>query len=548
MNNLPDIKISLYKDDLKIKEHAFNFFDIVNFNLLIKLDSSFDYAISNESCDLMTLYLDDKIVEIHKGEFYEIQDVKKLGTNYLYRVEVKKDEMIKNIILEILNDDKIFSELHLTLKEMIVSKNYFDISNIFNQKIKLEENYFIDERSHLSLIKKSNENINSLLFSLNELRNNLSFNIKKELLKKKDILKTNPYIDFAHSEYIDLNDGFVIAKIKSYSTPENILLVKALNNLMCSLSTLKSLLMLFIKRMNSEIVSYNSLIKSDKKKNISKTNATKLVAIYKSKKILITDLNELLDRLSANIKMILNELEPSCHLKEYDFTSLTILNDKYYKKVFDILSNQLSFNVDFDFLQIALAHSKEKFMLNDLVSFYSIVSLDKVLNDLGYKTNSPIVSDVSKLSDLNYLYQGKKYLVSLECFKFKKKNRNDESSASSKITFVLKIINSRKEVLKTMIIDSYSNILSSNLVPKDYKDDFYSFENKETNFFFEDNLVNKYVYIVLKNSNKFRNDYTYSFRNCSSYIINLYKIFKNYLSSFLEESVSLEELSSLEEM
>lgn len=548
MNNAPDIVISLYKDELKVKEYCFNFDEIINFDLLVKLEDSFSYTILNEGCDLITLFFDKDSINIKQGEMLEINDIKEIGSSPLYRAEVKKEEIIKNVVLELIDDSHINSELHLALRSMVLSINHFDNVKIFEGKVKLNDLYFNNEKAKLDIIKKSNENINSLLFALGELRNNLSFITKKELIKKKDLLAKDPTFDFEHSGYIILDDEFALGKIKNYCTPENILLVKALNNLKGSLGNLKSLVSIFIKRMNSEIISYNALIKSDKKKNISKTNSVKIVALYKSKKLLITDLNQLLQRLFVNIKMILDELEASCLNKEYDFTSLVLSKNKYYKKVFDILSNQLSFNVDFDFLQIALAHSHEKFMLNDLVSFYGVVAFDKVLNEFGYKTNT-LVGDVpKKIDDSVYLYKGTKYLISLEYFKFKKKPRNKEETNELKVSFVIKLLSNEKEVLKTMAVDSYSKILDNNLVDKSYKDEFMALENNDKNIYFDGALVNEYIFLILKNPNKFRTDYTYRFKNCSNYILSLYKIFKIYLSKFLDESLSLDDASMFIEM
>lgn len=541
MNNSIDLVISSYQDGLKVRELTYSFLDIVSFDLLGTFESNFSYTLLNQSCDLVTIFSDNKEIKIAKGEMIEVKDYRELGKYNLYRLEILKDGVSKNAIIELVDEFNILSEVHLTLRGFILSTNHFDNVKIFEGKVKLNEAYYSSEKRKLEILKVSNENIASLLFALNELKNNLSFSTKKELVKKIDLLKEDPTLDIAHSGYIEVNKDFVFVRKKKYLTPENILLFKTLNSLSESSMSLKSLVSMFIKRMNSEIVSYNALIKSDKKKNISKTNSIKIATLYKTKKELIIELNGLLERLKANISMILNILMKDCEGKEYDFTSFVLTNDKYYRNVFNILSNQVSFNVNFDFLRVTLTHLKTKFMLNDLVSLYELIALDKVLNDFGYKNVSSKNLEIKKLENSTYIYRKDDEFISLDYFKFKKKSRNETSRPDFLATFVLKEKTKDDEVLKTMVIDSYSKVLDSSIIKKDYKDEFMIMKNESSNLYFEGNLINKYIFTILKNSSKFRNDYIYSFANCSSYILSLYRNFKNQVEDFLFDSLTLEE-------
>ena len=438
MNNSIDLVISSYQGGLKVRELTYSFLDIVSFDLLGTFEANFSYTLLNQSCDLVTIFSDNKEIKIAKGEMIEVKDYRELGKYNLYRLEILKDGVSKNVIIDLVDEFNILSEVHLTLRGFILSTNHFDNVKIFEGKVKLNEAYYSSEKRKLEILKVSNENIASLLFALNELKNNLSFSTKKELVKKTDLLKEDPTLDIVHSGYIEVNKDFVFVRKKKYLTPENILLFKTLNSLSESSMSLKSLVSMFIKRMNSEIVSYNALIKSDKKKNISKTNSIKIASLYKTKKELIIELNGLLERLKANISMILNVLMKDCEGKEYDFTSFVLTNDKHYRNVFNILSNQVSFNVNFDFLRVTLTHLKTKFMLNDLVSLYELIALDKVLNDFGYKNVSSKNLEIKKLENSTYIYRKDDEFISLDYFKFKKKSRNETSRPDFLATFVLK--------------------------------------------------------------------------------------------------------------
>ncbi len=548
MNSSIDLVIATYQDGLKVKELTYSFLDIVSFDLLASFEANFSYTLLNQSCDLITVFSDDKEIKIEKGEMIEIKDFRELGKYNLYRLEILKDKISKNAVIELVDESNVFSEVHLALRGFILSTNYFDNVKIFEDKVRLNEAYYLSEKRKLEILKASNENIASLLFALNELKNNLSFSTKKELVKKSELLKLDPTLDIKHSGYIEVDKDFVFAKKKMYLTPENILLFKTLNSLNESSNSLRSLVSMFIKRMNSEIVSYNTLIKSDKKKNISKTNSIKIVSLYKTKKELIIELNGLLERLKANIPMLLDVLKNDCEGKEYDLTSFVLTNDKYYRNVFSILSNQVSFNLNFDFLRVTLTHLKTKFMLNDLVSLYEFIAIDKVLNDFGYKNISPKNLEIKKLENSTFIYQKGERFISLDYFKFKKKARNEETRSDFIVTFVLKLKTKEDEVLKTMVIDSYSKILDSSIINKDYKGEFMIMNNDTSNLYFEGNLINKYIFVILKNSSRFRNDYTYSFSNCSKYILSLYKNFKNQIEEFLFDSLSVEETVFVEEI
>lgn len=548
MNSSIDLVIAIYQDGLKVKELTYSFLDIVSFDLLASFEANFSYTLLNQSCDLITVFSDDKEIKIEKGEMIEIKDFRELGKYNLYRLEILKDKISKNAVIELVDESNVFSEVHLALRGFILSTNYFDNVKIFEGKVRLNEAYYLSEKRKLEILKASNENIASLLFALNELKNNLSFSTKKELVKKSELLKLDPTLDIKHSGYIEVDKDFVFTKKKKYLTPENILLFKTLNSLNESLNSLRSLVSMFIKRMNSEIVSYNTLIKSDKKKNISKTNSIKIVSLYKTKKELIIELNGLLERLKANIPMLLDVLKNDCEGKEYDLTSFVLTNDKYYRNVFSILSNQVSFNLNFDFLRVTLTHLKTKFMLNDLVSLYEFIAIDKVLNDFGYKNISPKNLEIKKLENSTFIYQKGERFISLDYFKFKKKARNEETRSDFIVTFVLKLKTKEDEVLKTMVIDSYSKILDSSIINKDYKGEFMIMNNDTSNLYFEGNLINKYIFVILKNSSRFRNDYTYSFSNCSKYILSLYKNFKNQIEEFLFDSLSVEETVFVEEI
>ena len=275
---------------------------------------------------------------------------------------------------------------------------------------------------------------------------------------------------------------------------------------------------------------------------------TVIYQVYKTKKELIIELNGLLERLKANIPMLLDVLKNDCEGKEYDLTSFVLTNDKYYRNVFSILSNQVSFNLNFDFLRVTLTHLKTKFMLNDLVSLYEFIAIDKVLNDFGYKNISPKNLEIKKLENSTFIYQKGERFISLDYFKFKKKARNEETRSDFIVTFVLKLKTKEDEVLKTMVIDSYSKILDSSIINKDYKGEFMIMNNDTSNLYFEGNLINKYIFVILKNSSRFRNDYTYSFSNCSKYILSLYKNFKNQIEEFLFDSLSAEETVFVEEI
>ena len=548
MNSSIDLVIAIYQDGLKVKELTYSFLDIVSFDLLASFEANFSYTLLNQSCDLITVFSDDKEIKIEKGEMIEIKDFRELGKYNLYRLEILKDKISKNAVIELVDESNVFSEVHLALRGFILSTNYFDNVKIFEDKVRLNEAYYLSEKRKLEILKASNENIASLLFALNELKNNLSFSTKKELVKKSELLKLDPTLDIKHSGYIEVDKEFVFAKKKKYLTPENILLFKTLNSLNESSNSLRSLVSMFIKRMNSEIVSYNTLIKSDKKKNISKTNSIKIASLYKTKKELIIELNGLLERLKANIPMLLDVLKNDCEGKEYDLTSFVLTNDKYYRNVFSILSNQVSFNLNFDFLRVTLTHLKTKFMLNDLVSLYEFIAIDKVLNDFGYKNISPKNLEIKKLENSTFIYQKGERFISLDYFKFKKKARNEETRSDFIVTFVLKLKTKEDEVLKTMVIDSYSKILDSSIINKDYKGEFMIMNNDTSNLYFEGNLINKYIFVILKNSSRFRNDYTYSFSNCSKYILSLYKNFKNQIEEFLFDSLSAEETVFVEEI
>lgn len=548
MNSSIDLVIAIYQDGLKVKELTYSFLDIVSFDLLASFEANFSYTLLNQSCDLITVFSDDKEIKIEKGEMIEIKDFRELGKYNLYRLEILKDKISKNAVIELVDESNVFSEVHLALRGFILSTNYFDNVKIFEGKVRLNEAYYLSEKRKLEILKASNENIASLLFALSELKNNLSFSTKKELVKKSELLKLDPTLDIKHSGYIEVDKDFVFTKKKKYLTPENILLFKTLNSLNESLNSLRSLVSMFIKRMNSEIVSYNTLIKSDKKKNISKTNSIKIVSLYKTKKELIIELNRLLERLKANIPMLLDVLKNDCEGKEYDLTSFVLTNDKYYRNVFSILSNQVSFNLNFDFLRVTLTHLKTKFMLNDLVSLYEFIAIDKVLNDFGYKNISPKNLEIKKLENSTFIYQKGERFISLDYFKFKKKARNEETRSDFIVTFVLKLKTKEDEVLKTMVIDSYSKILDSSIINKDYKGEFMIMNNDTSNLYFEGNLINKYIFVILKNSSRFRNDYTYSFSNCSKYILSLYKNFKNQIEEFLFDSLSVEETVFVEEI
>lgn len=548
MNSSIDLVIAIYQDGLKVKELTYSFLDIVSFDLLASFEANFSYTLLNQSCDLITVFSDDKEIKIEKGEMIEIKDFRELGKYNLYRLEILKDKISKNAVIELVDESNVFSEVHLALRGFILSTNYFDNVKIFEGKVRLNEAYYLSEKRKLEILKASNENIASLLFALSELKNNLSFSTKKELVKKSELLKLDPTLDIKHSGYIEVDKDFVFTKKKKYLTPENILLFKTLNSLNESLNSLRSLVSMFIKRMNSEIVSYNTLIKSDKKKNISKTNSIKIVSLYKTKKELIIELNGLLERLKANIPMLLDVLKNDCEGKEYDLTSFVLTNDKYYRNVFSILSNQVSFNLNFDFLRVTLTHLKTKFMLNDLVSLYEFIAIDKVLNDFGYKNISPKNLEIKKLENSTFIYQKGERFISLDYFKFKKKARNEETRSDFIVTFVLKLKTKEDEVLKTMVIDSYSKILDSSIINKDYKGEFMIMNNDTSNLYFEGNLINKYIFVILKNSSRFRNDYTYSFSNCSKYILSLYKNFKNQIEEFLFDSLSVEETVFVEEI
>lgn len=548
MNSSIDLVIAIYQDGLKVKELTYSFLDIVSFDLLASFEANFSYTLLNQSCDLITVFSDDKEIKIEKGEMIEIKDFRELGKYNLYRLEILKDKISKNAVIELVDESNVFSEVHLALRGFILSTNYFDNVKIFEGKVRLNEAYYLSEKRKLEILKASNENIASLLFALSELKNNLSFSTKKELVKKSELLKLDPTLDIKHSGYIEVDKDFVFTKKKKYLTPENILLFKTLNSLNESSNSLRSLVSMFIKRMNSEIVSYNTLIKSDKKKNISKTNSIKIVSLYKTKKELIIELNGLLERLKANIPMLLDVLKNDCEGKEYDLTSFVLTNDKYYRNVFSILSNQVSFNLNFDFLRVTLTHLKTKFMLNDLVSLYEFIAIDKVLNDFGYKNISPKNLEIKKLENSTFIYQKGERFISLDYFKFKKKARNEETRSDFIVTFVLKLKTKEDEVLKTMVIDSYSKILDSSIINKDYKGEFMIMNNDTSNLYFEGNLINKYIFVILKNSSRFRNDYTYSFSNCSKYILSLYKNFKNQIEEFLFDSLSVEETVFVEEI
>ena len=548
MNSSIDLVIATYQDGLKVKELTYSFLDIVSFDLLASFEANFSYTLLNQSCDLITVFSDDKEIKIEKGEMIEIKDFRELGKYNLYRLEILKDKISKNAVIELVDESNIFSEVHLALRGFILSTNYFDNVKIFEGKVRLNEAYYLSEKRKLEILKASNENIASLLFALNELKNNLSFSTKKELVKKSELLKLDPTLDIKHSGYIEVDKDFVFTKKKKYLTPENILLFKTLNSLNESSNSLRSLVSMFIKRMNSEIVSYNTLIKSDKKKNISKTNSIKIVSLYKTKKELIIELNGLLERLKANIPMLLDVLKNDCEGKEYDLTSFVLTNDKYYRNVFSILSNQVSFNLNFDFLRVTLTHLKTKFMLNDLVSLYEFIAIDKVLNDFGYKNISPKNLEIKKLENSTFIYQKDERFINLDYFKFKKKARNEETRSDFIVTFVLKLKTKEDEVLKTMVIDSYSKILDSSIINKDYKGEFMIMNNDTSNLYFEGDLINKYIFVILKKSSRFRNDYTYSFSNCSKYILSLYKNFKNQIEEFLFDSLSVEETVFVEEI
>ena len=548
MNSSIDLVIATYQDGLKVKELTYSFLDIVSFDLLASFEANFSYTLLNQSCDLITVFSDDKEIKIEKGEMIEIKDFRELGKYNLYRLEILKDKISKNAVIELVDESNIFSEVHLALRGFILSTNYFDNVKIFEGKVRLNEAYYLSEKRKLEILKASNENIASLLFALNELKNNLSFSTKKELVKKSELLKLDPTLDIKHSGYIEVDKEFVFTKKKKYLTPENILLFKTLNSLNESSNSLRSLVSMFIKRMNSEIVSYNTLIKSDKKKNISKTNSIKIVSLYKTKKELIIELNGLLERLKANIPMLLDVLKNDCEGKEYDLTSFVLTNDKYYRNVFSILSNQVSFNLNFDFLRVTLTHLKTKFMLNDLVSLYEFIAIDKVLNDFGYKNISPKNLEIKKLENSTFIYQKDERFINLDYFKFKKKARNEETRSDFIVTFVLKLKTKEDEVLKTMVIDSYSKILDSSIINKDYKGEFMIMNNDTSNLYFEGDLINKYIFVILKKSSRFRNDYTYSFSNCSKYILSLYKNFKNQIEEFLFDSLSDEEMVFVEEI
>lgn len=548
MNSSIDLVIATYQDGLKVKELTYSFLDIVSFDLLASFETNFSYTLLNQSCDLITVFSDDKEIKIEKGEMIEIKDFRELGKYNLYRLEILKDKISKNAVIELVDESNVFSEVHLALRGFILSTNYFDNVKIFEGKVRLNEAYYLSEKRKLEILKSSNENIASLLFALSELKNNLSFSTKKELVKKSELLKLDPTLDIKHSGYIEVDKDFVFTKKKKYLTPENILLFKTLNSLNESLNSLRSLVSMFIKRMNSEIVSYNTLIKSDKKKNISKTNSIKIASLYKTKKELIIELNGLLERLKANIPMLLDVLKNDCEGKEYDLTSFVLTNDKYYRNVFSILSNQVSFNLNFDFLRVTLTHLKTKFMLNDLVSLYEFIAIDKVLNDFGYKNISPKNLEIKKLEISTFIYQKGERFISLDYFKFKKKARNEETRSDFIVTFVLKLKTKEDEVLKTMVIDSYSKILDSSIINKDYKGEFMIMNNDTSNLYFEGDLINKYIFVILKKSSRFRNDYTYSFSNCSKYILSLYKNFKNQIEEFLFDSLSDEEMVFVEEI
>ena len=87
MNSSIDLVIAIYQDGLKVKELTYSFLDIVSFDLLASFEANFSYTLLNQSCDLITVFSDDKEIKIEKGEMIEIKDFRELG-KYLSLIHI----------------------------------------------------------------------------------------------------------------------------------------------------------------------------------------------------------------------------------------------------------------------------------------------------------------------------------------------------------------------------------------------------------------------------------------------------------------------------
>ena len=532
-----DFEIFLLNENNCVQEHYFYFDMLYSFKRILEIENAKTITIFNRNIDEISYFYEGRTYFIHKGECHEIPNFTENSEIILFDFIVKKDNKKKDFLLKNGNLNILQSNISCIMQSMIESNDNLNYDSLIDKSFLNVDYYLKEEKYKLGLIKNVNIEIPKLLFSLNELQNNLSFKEEKKMISKKEILKQNPNIDLNNGNFVKVDDNFFFSTFKNYVCPENILLFNILKNLMDNVLYYKNLTTVFIKKMNSQINDYNKAVSSEIENKICKTEANKLVYLFREKKKFLKEFTSYLQRLSDTLDSLFLDLKPQLDGKNYDYKCLSFYKNKYYKTFFKNLINLHVFNIPYELIRISLNHSNKKFLLNDLVSGYVYISIKKVLNDNLYINIDLDKIKKEKRDTFNEKFISNSFIINVEMIK--QRRGNEKANRVINPSLILKLQNLNGECLKLIVVDFYSPTYADIFKNNEgiIFDKFIIKRAELRNMYYEDIYINDYYYLTLLSANEFRKNYTYCFNECERYLKDLNKIFKKIINEALYEYI-----------
>lgn len=532
-----DFEIFLLNENNSVQEHFFYFDVLYSFKRILEIENAKTITVFNRNIDEISYFYKGRTYFIHKGEYHEIPNFTENSEIILFDLIVKKDDKKKDFLLKNGNLNILQSNVSCIMQSMIESNNNLNYDSLIDKSFLNVDSYLKEEKYKLGLIKNVNVEFPKLLFSLNELQNNLSFKEEKQMVSKKEILKQNPNIDLNNSYFVKVDDNLFFLTFKNYVCPENILLFNILKDLMDNVLYYKNLTTVFIKKMNSQINDYNKAVSSGIESKICKTEANKLVYLFREKKKFLKEFTSYLKRVSDTIDSLFLDLKPQLDGKKYDYKCLSFYKNKYYKTFFKNLINIHVFNVSYELIRIGLSHSNKKFLLNDLVSGYVYISIKKVLNDNLYININLDKIQKEKRDTLNEKFINNSFIINVEMIKQRRGNKKTNQVINPSL--ILKLLNFNGECLKLIVVDFYSPTYADIFKNNEgiIFDKFIIKRAELRNMYYEGIYINDYYYLTLLGANEFRKNYTYCFNECERYLKDLNKIFNKIINETLYEYI-----------
>lgn len=532
-----DFEIFLLNENNSVQEHFFYFDVLYSFKRILEIENAKTITVFNRNIDEISYFYKGRTYFIHKGEYHEIPNFTENSEIILFDLIVKKDDKKKDFLLKNGNLNTLQSDVSCIMQSMIESNDNLNYNSLIDKSFLNVDSYLKEEKYKLGLIKNVNIEFPKLLFSLNELQNNLSFKEEKQTVSKKEILKQNPNIDLNNSYFVKVDDNLFFLTFKNYVCPENILLFNILKDLMDNVLYYKNLTTVFIKKMNSQINDYNKAVSSGIESKICKTEANKLVYLFREKKKFLKEFTSYLKRVSDTIDSLFLDLKPRLDGKKYDYKCLSFYKNKYYKTFFKNLINIHVFNVSYELIRIGLSHSNKKFLLNDLVSGYVYISIKKVLNDNLYININLDKIQKEKRDTLNEKFINNSFIINVEMIKQRRGNKKTNQVINPSL--ILKLLNFNGECLKLIVVDFYSPTYADIFKNNEgiIFDKFIIKRAELRNMYYEGIYINDYYYLTLLSANEFRKNYTYCFNECERYLKDLNKIFNKIINETLYEYI-----------